>query len=98
MKISTLVTIACFGLAGVAGSAVAQTVIDEPTVTIGSTEPTAEAPAIARREAGAAWAQARQQCRRQADRDERQSCIADARRDYDDMMATAKSDSMNDSR
>jgi hypothetical protein len=91
MKVSIIVV--SLTLLGATGAALAQgsTTIVEPTITVGSTEPTPESPAIARKEAGAALAQAKQECRKEGDRDTQQSCLADARADYDNMMAMATS-------
>ncbi len=92
MKASIIV--AAIGLAwlGAAGAAAAETTtIIEPTVTVGSTEPTPESPAIARKEAAAALAQAEHDCRKDQDRAEQKNCLSDARDDYNQMMATATS-------
>ena len=60
-----------------------------PTQTIGSTEPTAEAPAAARREAYAARAEAKRQCRLEASPDARQGCLAAAQDDFRNTLARA---------
>jgi hypothetical protein len=91
MKVSIIVA-AGLALSGAAGAALAQiTTVIEPTVTVGSTEPTPERPAVARKEAAAALAQAKKDCRRQPDRDAQKACMADARNDYNDLMAMAAS-------
>lgn len=82
----------CAGLLG-AGGALAQAktkMIVEPVVTIGSEQPSPESPAAARKEAAAAWAQAQQTCRKGADRDARDRCLADARADRDQMLASLR--------
>jgi ubiquitin len=94
MKATIIVAAAAAGLTlvGISGAARAQTAtIAEPTVTVGSTEPTPESPAIARKEAGAALAQARQDCRKENDRQAQKTCLSAARDDYDQMMAAASS-------
>ena len=92
MKATILVAAAGLALFGVTGAATAQTsTIVEPTVTVGSTEPTPESPAIARKEAAAALAQARQDCRKENDREAQKTCLSAARDDYDQMMAAASS-------
>ncbi|MDQ2734622.1 MAG: hypothetical protein M3Y55_06450 [Pseudomonadota bacterium] len=90
MKLSTIAGALCLGLAST-GAAWAQTTVTEPTVTIGSMAPTPESPAIARKEAAAALAQAKQDCRKGAGVDAQKSCMNEARDDYDQMMARAGS-------
>ncbi|MDQ2926703.1 MAG: hypothetical protein M3R22_00845 [Pseudomonadota bacterium] len=77
MKLSTIAGALCLGLAST-GAAWAQTTVTEPTVTIGSTQPTPESPAIARKEAAAALSQAKQDCRKAAGADARKSCMSEA--------------------
>lgn len=93
MRATTIVAAAALALLGIAGSATAQTTrtITDPTITVGSTEPTPESPAIARKEAAAVLAQAREDCRREKDRGAQRSCLSAARDDYDRMMAAASS-------
>jgi hypothetical protein len=64
-----------------------------PTQTIGSTEPTPEAPAAARREAYAARAQAERDCRSESSADARQGCMAAAQEDFRNTMARARTGS-----
>jgi hypothetical protein len=66
------------------------TVVTEPTVLVGPMTPTAESPAIARKEATAALAQAKSDCRRQAG-GEQKSCLGAAQDDYRSQMAYARS-------
>jgi hypothetical protein len=93
MKASIVIVAAGLAWLGAAGAASAQTstTITEPTVTVGSTEPTPESPGIARKEAAAALAQARHDCRQEQDRADQKNCLSDARDDYNQMMATAAS-------
>ena len=92
MKASIIVAAAGLVWLSAASAATAQTTtITEPTVTVGSTEPTPESPVIARKEAAAALAQARQDCRKDQDRAAQKNCMSDARDDYDQMMASAAS-------
>ena len=82
----------CAGLLG-AGGALAQTkthTIVEPVVTVGSEQPSPESPAAARKEAAAAWAQAQQTCRKTAGHEARSQCLADARADHDQMLASLR--------
>ena|SRR6185437_16872610 len=82
----------CAGLLG-AGSALAQTkMIVEPVVTIGSEQPSPESPMAARKEAAAAWAQAKRECRKASSHDARSQCLASARADHDQMMASIRHD------
>ena len=93
MKASIIIAAAA-GLVwlGAAGTASAQTSsVTEPTITVGSTEPTPESPAIAHKEAAAALAQAKQDCRKQHDHALQENCMADARDDYNQMMAKSTS-------
>ncbi len=84
----------CAGLLG-AGAAMAQTtnMIVEPVVTVGSDQPSAESPMAARKEAAAAWAQAQQDCRKSAGHAARSQCMANARADHDQMMASLRNSS-----
>jgi hypothetical protein len=88
MKLSIIAGALCLGFAS-AGAALANTTITEPTVTIGSMQPSPESPVIARKEAAAALAQAKQDCRKESGRDAQKSCLGDAREDYNHMMARA---------
>ena len=88
MKLSITAAALCLGLASI-GAALAQTTVTEPTVIVGSMQPTPESPAIARKEASAVLAQAKQDCPRKAGRDAQKSCLSAARQDYDRMMAKA---------
>jgi hypothetical protein len=65
-------------------------VVIDPTVVVGSTTPTPESPAIARKEATAALAQAKRECRRQPG-SEQKSCLGAAQDDYRSQMADARS-------
>lgn len=91
MKVSSSIA-AAFGLAlgTVAGAGLVQAaVVAEPTITIGSMTPTPESPAIARKEAAAVLAQARQDCPKETGHEAQRSCMTDARNDYHQMMAKA---------
>ncbi len=97
--LSSLV-VACGLAVAAAGSTAAQAAGSSPpsmtvlpTQTIGSTEPTPEAPAAAHREAYAARTQARLACRGEASRDARQNCLAAAQEDFRNTLARARSDS-----
>jgi hypothetical protein len=90
MKVAIFASALALGVLG-AGTAVAQTVINEPTVMVGSSDPTPESPAIARKEAAAALAQAKRDCRRQGDRSAQGACLSQAREDYRQMMSMAGS-------
>jgi hypothetical protein len=88
MKFSMIAAVAVASLAS-AAAVTAQQVVVEPTVTVGSTEPTPESPAIARKEAAAALAQAKHDCRKEQDKSAQQSCLTQAHDDYNQMMASA---------
>ncbi len=60
-----------------------------PTEIVGSTEPTPEAPAAARREAYAALAVAQRDCRKESANDARRDCMTAARQDFHDTLARA---------
>ena len=66
------------------------TVVVEPTQVVGPMTPTPESPAIARKEAAAALAEAKRDCRRQPD-SEQKSCLSAAQDDYRSQMANARS-------
>jgi hypothetical protein len=92
---SHLVITFCLALAA-AGTASAQTASAAsrnqtvlPTETIGSTEPTPEAPAAAREEAHAALAEAERACQRESSRDARRDCMTVAHEDYRNTLARA---------
>jgi hypothetical protein len=92
MKASIVIAAAGLVWLGAAGTASAQTTsVTEPAITVGSTEPTPESPAIAHKEAAAALAQAKQDCRKQHDHASQQNCLSDARDDYNQMMAKTPS-------
>jgi hypothetical protein len=84
-----IAALAAASLAG-ASAVMAQQVVVEPTVTVSSTDPTPEAPAIARKEAAAALAQARHDCRKEEDKSAQQNCLVQAHDDYDQMMSSAR--------
>jgi hypothetical protein len=93
--LSHLVVTCCLAVAA-AGAASAQTAgtfspnqTVLPTETIGSTEPTPEAPAAARKEAHAALAQAERACHRESSRDAKRDCMAAAHDDYRNTLARA---------
>ncbi len=65
-------------------------------IVIGSTEPTPESPQAARNEARSMMAQARQECRKEASRADRESCLANARDDYHDLMNQDQGQAMQD--
>jgi hypothetical protein len=82
-----LVVTCCLAVAA-AGTVSAQTASTSspnqtvrPTETIGSTEPTPERPAAARKEAHAALAEAERACHRESSRDARRDCMATAHED-----------------
>ncbi|MEO8835381.1 MAG: hypothetical protein ABI364_01430 [Caldimonas sp.] len=85
------VAAAILGLAGLQSVAAAPRVITLPTETIGSTEPTAEAPQAARHEAGAVLAEAKLRCGKEDGQDQQRACLAAARDDYRQQMDDAKS-------
>ena len=66
------------------------TVAKEPTVVVGPLTPTPESPALARKEATAALAQAKRDCRRQGS-SEQKTCLGAALDDYRSQMANARS-------
>jgi hypothetical protein len=93
--LSHLVVTCCLAVAA-AGTASAQTADTTspnetvlPTETIGSTEPTREAPAAARKEAHAVLAEAQRTCRRESSRDARRHCMAAAHEDFQNTLARA---------
>ena len=65
------------------------TVVTDPTVLVGPLTPTPESPAIARKEATAALAEAKRDCRRQHG-SEQKSCLGAAQDDYRSQMADAR--------
>jgi len=91
-KLSIVAATLALGFAAGASSLAAaqgKTVV-EPTVTVGSMDPGPESPAAARKEAAAALAEARRQCRSEPDRTARDDCLAAAREDYRQLMASAR--------
>jgi hypothetical protein len=93
--LSHFVVACCLAVAG-AGAASAQTAGTAsrnlkvlPTETVGSSEPTPEAPAAARKEAHAALAEAQRACQRESSRDARRDCMAAARDDFRATLARA---------
>ena len=97
MKRTITTTCVAAVLAAFAGMASAQTNDSTspgmrvlPTETIGDDVPTPEAPAIARREAYAALAEAQRDCRRQESRDARRDCMQQAHDDFEHQMAEVK--------
>ena len=92
MKPSILAAALALGVAAAPAVTLAQgSNVVERTITVGSSEPTPESPAAARREAAAALAQAQRDCRKESDRDARKSCLDAARDDYRTLMAEASS-------
>jgi hypothetical protein len=95
MKISIAVAALTLGLAAVHNAnAQSNTVTRETTITVGSTEPSPESPMAARKEAAAALAQAKRDCRKEPDRDAQNSCLSAAHDDYRKLMAEAGGASM----
>lgn len=90
MKLSMIAALAVVSLASTAAVA-AQQVVVEPTVTVGSSEPTPESAAIARKEASAVLAQAKHDCRKEQGKSAQEGCMTQARDDYDQMMSSAHS-------
>lgn len=93
MMISLTLGLACAAAAYAAGAVdvivLPPTTVVEPTVQVGSMTPTPESPSIARKEAGAVLAQARQECSKATGAKARANCLAAARDDYKSMMARA---------
>ena len=92
MKIWTIAAAVGLSLSGAVGAATPPATITDPAVIVGSTEPTPESPAIARKEARAALAQAKQSCRHEPDGNAQETCLTQARDDYNHMMAMADAD------
>ncbi len=91
MKISIVAASLAVALGAVHGSALAQsTNTTENRITVGSTEPTPESPSAARKEASAALAQAKRDCRKEHGHDAQASCLTAAHEDYRNLMAMAK--------
>jgi hypothetical protein len=90
MKVSIIAASLALGLAAAHGTALAQdSTVTESRITVGSTEPTPESPDAARREASAALAQAKRECRKEQGHDAQASCLAAAHEDYRKLMAIA---------
>ena len=91
MKLSITAAALTLGLAALVPAASAQSnnVTRETTVTVGSMDPGPESPMAARKEAAAALAQAKRDCRMESGHEAQSSCLAAARDDYRRLMAQA---------
>ncbi|HSN34573.1 MAG TPA: hypothetical protein VLU41_17910 [Ideonella sp.] len=89
MKLSALAAAAALGLAGLSSAAFAQNSTDTSREQLTS-EPSAEAPAAARKEAAAAWAQAQKDCRKEQGRDAQRECLRVAKQDRDRLLKEAR--------
>jgi hypothetical protein len=89
MRFSALAAAAALGLAGLSSAAFAQTSTDTSREQLTS-QPSAEAPAAARKEAAAAWAQAQQDCRKEQGRDAQRQCLHQAKQDRDQLLKEAR--------
>jgi hypothetical protein len=98
MKLSIITAALALSLVGAHTAAMAQDNETQVFIGIGSDEPSPESPAAARKEAAAALAQARKDCRKEPGRDEQKSCLDAAREDHDKLMAEANSQAKSDPR
>nr|HET7859834.1 hypothetical protein [Caldimonas sp.] len=90
MKASIVVAALALGVAAIPAVGAQAGKVIEIRQTVGSTEPSPESAAAARHEAAAALAQARHDCREEANRADRQSCLDAARADYRHLMEMAR--------
>jgi hypothetical protein len=91
MKASIVVAALALGAAAAHSPAFAGgSTMHETRITVGSSEPSPESPSAARHEAAAVLAEARRDCRAEPNREDRQSCMQQAREDYRSLMATAR--------